>query len=314
MLHQTDKSVTPYDLAESSLSTGRFHLMDVVFRRWASLLKETLYVSMGRMIEVTTTNVEQLRFENFIDTVSEQPIYIFDTLNQSKGLFLVDNTFFFKFVLNTLAVKQPEQTPLVQLMKEYQNNLLALVRPIIDDFHKSWFKIAEVELKLNRVTIYPRRAQVMLPFEHCYVGRVQLKVDNIQSEIKLCLPFSGLDPLLNPLEKKRVIAPESMEYYFPQLKQHFVDLLQKADYQVVAELGKADLSAVKGKLEKGQVLPLQNEDGLVTIRINGSPALQGSTGESDGNYSVQVIRGIDDKKPSAIQQKKEFKKVSWPAQ
>ena len=115
-------------------------------------------------------------------------------------------------------------------------------------------------------------------------------------------------------KKEKLIEPESMEYYFPHVKQHYTDFLDKMEYSVVAELGSTDLSVTNGKLEEGQVIPLENKDGLVTIRINGSPVLQGTTGVSDGNYSVSVIRGTEDKKPSAIQQKREFKQVAWPDQ
>ncbi|MBL4825028.1 MAG: FliM/FliN family flagellar motor switch protein [SAR324 cluster bacterium] len=313
MLLQSDTSVKPFQLAEAHFSTGRFHLMDIVFRRWATLLQETLYAKTGMMFEVSTENVEQLRFEEFLGSVSKQPIYIFETLNQSRGVFLVDNSFF-KLVLNNQTEPIDEQSSLVQLMKENQQILLQLVRPLIDDFKKSWLNIAEVELKLKRVTIYPGRAKVMLPYEYCFVGRVQLSLNNFQAELKLCLPYAALISLLSPLEKKKIIEPESMDNYFPHIKQHFLNLLEKTEYSVVAELGKADLSEAKGKLTKGQILPLQNKDGLVTIRINGTPVLQGSTGETAGHYSVQVIRGIEDKKPSAIQQKHEFKQVSWPNQ
>lgn len=314
MLQQTDISVKPFELAEAQYATGRFHLMDVVFRRWSSLVQETLYEKMGLMFEVSAENVEQLRFENFFSSVSEQPIYIFETLNQSKGLFLVDNSFFTELVLKSTAGQTPERTSLAQLMREHQKSLLALVRSIIGDFENSWLNIAEVELNLNRVTIYPHRARVMLPYEYCLVGCINLSAGDIFSKITLCLPLTGMDSLFKPLEKKKIIEPESMEYYFPHVKQHYTDFLDKLEYSVVAELGSTDLSTTNGKLEEGQVLPLINKEGLVTIRINGSPVLQGTTGESDGNYSVSVIRGTEEKKPSAIQQKREFKQVAWPDQ
>jgi len=38
------------------------------------------------------------------------------------------------------------------------------------------------------------------------------------------------------------------------------------------------------------------KENLATISINGTPSLQGYTGESDGHYSVQVTRRIEDKK------------------
>jgi flagellar motor switch protein FliM len=196
-------------------------------------------------------------------------------------------------------------------MREHQKSLLALVRPMITDFEKSWLNIAQVELNLNRVTIYPYRAKVMLPYEYCLVFCIKLSSGEFNSNFTLCMPLTGIDPLLTPIEKKKLIEPESMEYYFPHVKKHFNDLLDNTEYSVVAELGTTDLSGTHGKLEEGQVLPLENRDGNVTIRINGTPALKGTTGESDGNYSVRVIRGIDDKKPSSIQQKREFKQADW---
>lgn len=313
MLYQTEIPVKPYELAEAQFNTGRFHIMDIVFRRWATLLQETLYAKMGMMLEVSTENVVQMRFEKFLDSLEKQPIYIFETLNHSRGLLLVDKSFF-DLALNGKADPTTEKLSLVQLMKENQQKLLKLVSTMIDDFEKSWLNIAEVKLKLNRVTIYPRRANVMLPYEYCFTGRVQLSLNGFQTGLQLCLPYAALVSVLRPLENKKIIEPESMAYYFPQVKEHFKDLLEKTEYSVVAELGKADLREANGKLEKGQVLPLLNKDGLVTIRINGTPTLQASAGESSGHYSVQVIRATEDKKPSAIQPKREFKQVTWPTQ
>ena len=101
MLHQKDIPVKTFELAEVHLTTGRHQLMDVVFRRWASLIQDRLYAKKNLMFEVSTENVKKIRFENFLSSVSKQPIYIFETSNQSRGLFLVDNTFFLKLILNT---------------------------------------------------------------------------------------------------------------------------------------------------------------------------------------------------------------------
>ena len=61
---------------------------------------------MDLMVNVSSENVEKLRFENFFNSVSKQPIYIFETLNNSKGLLLIDNSFFIKLVLNTKVEKK----------------------------------------------------------------------------------------------------------------------------------------------------------------------------------------------------------------
>ena len=350
MLHKNEIAYKPFTLAETNYSTGRFHLMDVVVRRWSSLVQETFYEKIGVMFDVSVQNVEQHRFEEFYNSISKQPIYIFETQNQSRGLLLVDNSFFNLYVLKSYSeeidespeeesseggfvgglydtikkeissgsskmgdAKSLSRQSLVNLMREHQKNLLALVRPMIADFERSWLNIAQVDLNLNRVTIYPYRAKVMLPYEYCLVFSINLSSEGFDSNFTLCMPLTGIDPLYTPIEKKKLIEPESMEYYFPHVKKHFNELLANMEYSVVVELGSTDLSVKNGKLEEGQVLPLVNKDGNVTIRINGSPMLKGTTGESDGNYSVRVIRGIDEKKPSSIQQKREFKQSAWGA-
>jgi len=49
MLHRTDIPVKTFELAEVHLTTGRHQLMDVVFRRWASLLQDRLYAKKNLM-------------------------------------------------------------------------------------------------------------------------------------------------------------------------------------------------------------------------------------------------------------------------
>ena len=103
MLHKTEIAYKPFELAETNYSTGRFHLMDVVVRRWSSLIQETMYEKIGVMFDVSVQNVEQHRFEEFFSSISKQPIYIFETHNQSRGLFLVDNAFFNVYVLKSYS-------------------------------------------------------------------------------------------------------------------------------------------------------------------------------------------------------------------
>ena len=174
MLHQTsDISIKPFELAETQFNTGRFQIMDIVFRRWATLLQETLYAEMGMMLDISAENVEKVRFGKLLDSVEEQPIYIFETLNNGRGFLLVEKPFF-DLSLNGKVDNNSEELSLVKMMKENRQPLLKLVSTLIDCFEKSWKNIAEVELKLNRVTIYPRRANVMLPYENCFSGRIQL--------------------------------------------------------------------------------------------------------------------------------------------
>lgn len=307
-------AVEPFELVESEFNSGRFRWLDIIFRRWASTLQDTLYKEMNQMYDVAAAQVVWMRFENLLREVSEQPIYIFETINKSRGMLLIDNTFL-HWVLEQLEDENVlRQLPLDQLMKKHQKRLLTLVRPMIADFENSWLNIADVKLDLKRVTTHARRAQIMLPFERCLVGRIRLSCGEGQSEILLCLPYNALHTVLSPLETKKILPPESMEYYYSQVEEHFMELLKNADHSIVAELGTADLKGIDGKLEVGQILPLIRTDDLITVKINGTEAIKGTLGESGGHYSVQMVRRVEDKRPSAIKPERQFKQVEWPSQ
>ena len=72
-------SVESIELGETHFLSGKFHLMDIVFRRWSNLLQNTFYSEMDLMVDVSSEKVEKMRFEDFFKYVSKQPIYIFET-------------------------------------------------------------------------------------------------------------------------------------------------------------------------------------------------------------------------------------------
>ena len=65
MLNENEVTLHPLELGESHFSTGKFHLMDIVFRRWSSLLEDTFYSEMDLMVDVSSENIEKMRFEEF---------------------------------------------------------------------------------------------------------------------------------------------------------------------------------------------------------------------------------------------------------
>lgn len=304
--------VVEHSLVEAHLNTGRFRWMDIIARRWSLLMQDTLYSELRVMCEVEAKPVIWIRFEDLLREVQEMPIFIFEINQQGKGLFLFEK----EFVRFTTSPRDADKTQanvhLEELMKNHQKRLLSLVRPMMHDFEQSWMKIGDFQLELKRITTHPKRAQVMLPFERCLLMRILLRVGEIKTELTLCLPFSELQSVLNVVENKRVLAPESLDHYHERLEQTLLRKLCEAEHTVTAELGSVNLQNSRGRLQEGQVLPLDS-DGKVTLVINGEASFRGPLGASGGKYSVQVSNRIERKKPSAVKQNLDFETVEWSA-
>ncbi|HCP35805.1 MAG TPA: hypothetical protein DIT94_15540 [Deltaproteobacteria bacterium] len=305
---ESNLDIESHSLVEAQLNTGRYRWLDLVARRWAILLEDTLYSELRMMSVNQSRSVVWTRFEDLCDPSMERPIFIFETQQKGKALLLLD-TDFVRSVTSS-AGSEDQGEPLEELMKNQQKKILAMVRPFIRDFERSWTKIGEYPLELKRITTHPKRAQVMLPFERCLVFQVELKIGDLSTELTLGIPFSELHSRLSDFENCRVLPPESLDHYNENNEQELLQVMEVTRHSVSARLGTLDLSSVIGKLEAGQVLPIES-DGQVTLEVNGIPCFQGSLGSSGSRYSVQVQNRIQDKSQSPLSQEGEFKTLEW---
>ena len=310
MLHpdESQLEIENHSLVEAQLSSGRYRWLDLVARRWAILLEDTLYSELRMMSTTESRPVVWTRFEDLCDPAMERPIFIFETQQKGKALLLLESD----FVRSVTSSEDSEDqgNPLEEVMKNHQKKILAMVRPFIKDFERSWTKIGEYPLELKRITTHPKRAQVMLPFERCLVFQVELHIGEMNTALTLGIPFSELHTNLSDFENCRVLPPESLDHYHENNEQELLQVLEESKHSVTAKLGTLKLGKGIAKLEKGEVLPIES-DGQVTLEINGIPCFQGSLGSTGPKYSVQVQNKIQNQSRSPLSQGGEFKTIEW---
>ena len=301
--------VENHSLVEAQLSTGVYPWLDLVVRRWAMLLEDTLYYELRIMSVTRGLPVVWKRFEDFLNHDAELPIFILDTVQKRKALLLLEISFL-RFLTRKHDSEGESEPSLQDMLKAHQKRLLTMIRPFIRDFERSWQKIGEYPLQIKRITTHPKRAQVMLPFERCLVIQVELKMGEFKTRLTLGLPFSEFHSFLTETETRRVLPPESLEHYHEDIEQKLMQILSRSGHSFSAQLGTIDLRDTGGRLVEGQVVPM-NSEGMVNIVVNGSHAFQGELGTSGGKYSVQVKSRIQNENRSSLNQAGDFKRVNW---
>ena len=279
MLHpdESQLEIETHSLVEAQLSSGRYRSLDLVARRWAILLEDTLYSELRMMSTTESRPVVWTRFEDLCDPAMERPIFIFETQQKGKALLLLESDFVRS--VTSSADSEDQGDPLEEVMKNHQKKILAMVRPFIKDFERSWTKIGEYPLELN-------------------------------TALTLVIPFSELHTSLSDFENCRVLPPESLDHYHENNEQELLQVLEESKHSVSAKLGTLKLGKGIAKLEEGEVLPIES-DGQVTLEINGIPCFQGSLGSTGPKYSVQVQNKIQNQSRSPLSQDGEFKSIEW---
>ncbi len=315
-------NVERYDLVEAKVSTGQFRWMDITSNRWATLLEHTLYREMNRVHEVTAETVYWERFGNVLSQVANQPIYIFECNGKKRGLLLLDEGFAYSMMAGKIPGLVEQQWSLEEFLGKYQKEMQALLTHVLKDYEQAWAPIDKISLKLKRVTTHQHRARVMPPYERSLVCPIQLKPTSSDgkelprqggpSRILLCLPYAAMDNILTRLSPRKVWSPTSIDDTVEAAQPEFNSLLMEQSYNVVSEIGHVRVQSSGQNLEVGQVLPVENYSGQVTLRINGVPTFMGSMGSSNGKLALQVSRLVNDKRPSAVRSSSDFQPVNLP--
>ncbi|MBF0238864.1 MAG: FliM/FliN family flagellar motor switch protein [SAR324 cluster bacterium] len=317
MSHKIEE-VEAYSLITSHIKTGRFQWLDVVMQRWAALLETTLFDALGVLVEVTTEPVEWKPFGEFFQGLKvQQPIYIFDTDYHGTGLMLVNNKFAHACLadhpnrlLRDFPTTLPELTPTTQTILQER-----LMR-VLQDFEKSWSGISDITIKLKKVTTHPFRAKVMRPFEKCVIARQMLRTHGFTADVVLCFPYYSLDQILQKLDNRKVLPPETLDHYYSEIEEHFSNLMLELEYDVKAELGSVVWGPQHKKvsIEVGDILPIQSKVGNeLTLRINGMPMMTGVLGETEDHYAVQITGDYEEKKAAYRKRTRVFKSFTLPS-
>ena len=307
---EINKDIEKHSLIVAQLITGNYPWLDLIVRRWAILLEETLYYELRIMSIINAVPVKWNRFENVLDDEREQPIFIFETKNHGKALLILEAPFV-KYLTQRKDDKNKEKNySLKNMLRDHQKRILTMIRPLIRDFEKSWEKIDNYPLELKRITTHPKRAQIMLPYERCLEMILEIRIGEFKTKLILGLPFSEFHSFLINKESKKILPPESMDNYNARTEKTLTNILFNSSHLITAEIGKIDLKDSKGRIEKGKIIPLSS-DGKMNISINKKITFRGELGISNNKYSVKINDLTEKEKQIEETNKRDFKTLDW---
>ncbi len=312
MAIEENDSIELYNLVSSEIETGPFPWLDIILRRWAHLLETTLFEKLGVMLETEALPAEGMPFDQFCANITgPQPLYIFET-QAHEGVLAVSNKFAHACLNQTAQARlQDQSAELPELDSKNHQKLYLMLQHILKDFEKSWSGVAKLKVALKKVTSHRFRAKIMASYEKCIVAKIVFQGHGFSSDLTLCFSYLSLDAIFQKQGQKKILPPEPLDHYYPDLKEHLRAVLQKREYEIVAELGTVAINA-QTSLRVGGILPLASTVGKeMTLKINGIPVLTGEMGQADGNYAVRVLGNFEEKQEKHRKRPRTFNKIQW---
>ncbi len=289
--------VVVYDLTnQDRIIRGRMPTLEIINDRFARLFRTTLSSSLRKIVDMTTTSVDMVKFGEFMRSLpvpTSLHIFKMDPLRghaifvlESKLVFNLVETFFGGSGGGDVKIEGRDFTAIEQQLTR------KVVMMALKDMEQAWKPVHEINLLYQRTEINPQFASIVPPSDVVIVVKFELEMEHTAGTITVCIPYSTVEPIRSKLyagfqSDQLEVDHEWMRRFREQLKEAQVDF--------TVEMGRAQLkSGDLLKLKVGDVLTLDKDasDFLVAM-VEGVPKFKGRAGAYRGNKAFKVEGLLD---------------------
>lgn len=167
-----------------------------------------------------------------------------------------------------------------------------LLKQVIALMKEPWSGYFNIEPHLERIETNSRLIQAMDADETAIVIIVDLKINQLEGTINICMPGNSLVAILDQMHEKDHRRSLKDETSVDERERKSIMLsVEKGDLQVQALLGKTVLSLADIlTLHVGDVIELnQNVDSPITLTVEGAPWFTGVLGVKKRKKAVKII-------------------------
>ena len=289
--------VVVYDLTnQDRIIRGRMPTLEIINDRFARLFRTTLSSSLRKIVDMTTTSVDMVKFGEFMRSLpvpTSLHIFKMDPMRghaifvlESKLVFNLVETFFGGTGGGEVKIEGRDFTAIEQQLTR------KVVLMALKDMEQAWKPVHEINLLYQRTEINPQFASIVPPSDVVIVVKFELEMEHTAGTITVCIPYSTVEPIRSKLyagfqSDQLEVDHEWMRRFREQLKEAQVDF--------TVEMGRTELkSGDLLKLKVGDVLTLDKDanDFLVAM-VEGVPKFKGRAGSYRGNKAFRVEGLLD---------------------
>ena len=284
--------VVVYDLTnQDRIIRGRMPTLEIINDRFARLFRTTLSSALRKIVDMTTTSVDMVKFGEFMRSLpvpTSLHIFKMDPLRghaifvlESKLVFNLVETFFGGAGGGEVKIEGRDFTAIEQQLTR------KVVMMSLKDMEQAWKPVHELSLVYQRTEINPQFASIVPPSDVVIVVKFELEMEHTAGTITVCIPYSTVEPIRGKLyagfqSDQLEVDHEWMRRFRVQLREAQVDL--------TVELGRAMVrSGNLLNLKVGDILPLEKDvnESLIAM-VEGVPKFKGRAGMSRGSKAFKV--------------------------
>jgi flagellar motor switch protein FliM len=284
--------IITYDLAnQDRIIRGRMPTLEILNDHFSRLFRNSLSMSLRRMVDVGARSVQMLKFGEFVRTLpvpSSLHIFKMEPL-RGHAILVIDSKLVFTLIdvflggtgKTNFRVEGRDFTSI-------ENRLIhRVVTMVLAELEKAWCTLQPFSMQYVRSEINPQFASIVPPSDLVITIPFGIEIEQFTGMITVCVPYSVVEPIKSKLysgyQSDRLEADQTWI-------DRFVERLKFAEVEFRIELGQGKLTVNDLlKLKVGDVVPLDKEVAEPLIcEVQGIPKFLGRAGVYGGSKAFQI--------------------------
>jgi flagellar motor switch protein FliM len=279
------------------VSYERLPMLEIVFDRLVRLATTSLRNFTSDNVEVSMESISSVRFGDYLNSIPLPAILSVIKAEEwdNFGLLTVDSNLIYSMIDVLLGGRRVGGQILVE-GRPYTTIELALARRmievILEDTHRAFEPVTEVNFKLERLETNPRFAAISRPANAAILIELRIEMDDRGGKIEILLPYATIEPIREQLLQMYMGEKFGRD---PIWEGHLATEVFAADVQLEAVLHEFDLPLSRAlDLKPGETIMFDRSPSEpITLRCGEVELTEGVMGHIGNHVSVRVSRPLN---------------------
>ncbi|GLQ09013.1 flagellar motor switch protein FliM [Devosia yakushimensis] len=279
------------------VSYERLPMLEVVFDRLVRLTTTSLRNFTSDNVEVTLDSISSVRFGDYLNSIPLPAILSVIRAEEweNYGLLTVDSSLIYSMIDVLLGGRRVGGNIRVE-GRPYTTIEMALARRmievILDDTHRAFEPVTQVNFKLERMETNPRFAAISRPGNAAILIELRIEMDDRGGKVEILLPYATIEPIREQLLQMFMGEKFGRD---PIWEGHLATEIYSADVEIEAVLHEQDvpLSRVLN-LQPGHMVMFERTPAdPVRLRCGDVELTEAIMGHIGNHVSVRVTRPLN---------------------
>ena len=242
---EEERKVKTYDFKRpDKFSKDQIRTLNMLYENFARLLNTHLSTHLRTMVNVEVVSVEQLTYQEFLQSLSNPSVIGVMALPPLKGNIIMEvNTGIAFAYIDRVFGGLGENTLKPRILTEIEEAVMRkFIAKASEYLKESWSNVVEINPILEAIEANPGFVQIVPPSDMVIIVTVQVKIGEVEGFMTLCIPYLVLEPVMSKLSTSFWVAASVAKDNNPEKIRALERKIHKSPIPLIVELGTIDMT------------------------------------------------------------------------